>query len=164
MDITILSTWAQVAASVAVLATLVYLSIQIKQNVAMLQSESRRTLVENDRAAMLAFLENRDLMEALHNGDELSYQDQFRFSLMWLLDMRNREYEYFQYQAGVLDEAAWRSYQETIHLSFGRPRYRKWWEKVGRSATSPEFSKMVDGLIAGRPENSILEDLGTWDD
>ncbi|MDH3421003.1 MAG: hypothetical protein OEM78_16155 [Gammaproteobacteria bacterium] len=113
--------WAQVAASVEVLATLIYLSIQIKQNVAMLHSESRRALVENDRAALLTFLENRDLMEAL-KGDELSYQDQFRLSLMWLLDMRNREYEYLQYKAGVFDEAAWKSYQETIYLSFGRPR------------------------------------------
>jgi hypothetical protein len=30
----------------------------------------------------------------------------FRFNMMWIMNMRNREHEFFQYRAGVLDEDA----------------------------------------------------------
>ena len=162
MDTVLLSSWAQIAASIAVLVTLVYLSIEIKQTKALLHSESRQTLLENDRERILAFISHADLMEKLTQEDELSYQDQWRYSCLWILDMRNREHEYFQYRAGVLDKSAWLAYREIILLSMGTERDRYWWKKRGRNIFDPEFVEMVDALIKEAPYNSLRKDLGSW--
>jgi hypothetical protein len=159
-----LASWAQVVASIAVLATLVYLSIQTKQTNIMMQAETRQNLLENDVRSLLDFKDASGLMQKLRRSEQLTYEDQFRFSITWLVDMRNREFEYFQYKAGILDEETWQSYRTVILFSLGTKRYRKWWETIGRPAYSPGFAKMVDDLIEDAPENRLLESLGTWDD
>jgi len=156
--------WAQVVASIAVLSTLVYLSIQTRQTNIMMQAETRQNLLENDVRSILDFKDAAGLMQKLRRNETLTYEDQFRFSITWLVDMRNREFEYFQYKAGIWDEETWQSYRQVISFSLGAERYRKWWEKIGRPSYSPGFAQMVDDLIKDAPENRLLEELGTWDD
>lgn len=77
--------------------------------------------------------------------------------------MRNREHEYFQYKAGVLDEEAWKSYREVLRVSLGFERGRKWWQSVARDTFAPDFVKMVDEFIERSPEVNYIEALGTWE-
>ena len=164
MEAAEIALWAQVVASVAVLATLVYLSIQTRQTNLMMQAETRQNLLENDVRSILDFKDAAGLMHKLWKNQPLTYEEQFRFSLTWLVDLRNREFEYFQYKAGVLDAETWKSYRAVILYSYGPLRYRKWWEKIGRNGADPGFSKMVDDMLKDAPENHLLEELGTWDD
>ena len=159
-----IASWAQVVTSIAVLATLVYLSIQTKQTNIMMKSETRQNLLENDVRSILDFKDATGLMHKLWKNEELTYEDQFRFSITWLVDLRNREFEYFQHKAGILDDETWESYRAVILFSFGTLRYRKWWDKIGRSGVAPAFAQMVDDMIKDAPENHLLEELGTWDD
>ena len=107
MEAAEIALWAQVVASVAVLATLVYLSIQTRQTNLMMQAETRQNLLENDVRSLLDFKDATGVMQKLWNDEKLTYEEQFRFSITWLVDMRNREFEYFQYKAGILDEETW---------------------------------------------------------
>ena len=69
-------------------------------------------------------MSNADLFEKLSRTDKLAFQDQWRFSLQMILELRNREHEHLQYEAGVLDEETWRSYRDTIQVSLaGRSKY-----------------------------------------
>ena len=154
----------EILGAVAVVATLGYVAVQIRQNTAMLNSTARQSLVDNDRHSIAAVLEHPDLFEKLGKAEELSAQDQIRYSAIWILDLRNREFEFFQYKAGILDEAAWRSYQETLHYSFGTERDRRWWEKMGRESFDAEFVTMVDEFIREAPLNTFLQDMSNWED
>jgi hypothetical protein len=164
MAISILSTWAQIAASVAVLITLVYLTIQIRQNVSAFHSSSRLSLLENDREEFQHWLHSDDLLRKLARDEPLSFRDQFRFSCLWIMNFRAREYEYFQYRAGVLDEAAYRSYQMIIPMMLGKERYQRWWRKVGRNGFDAEFVSMVDDLMQRAPKSSFITDMGSWEE
>jgi hypothetical protein len=152
----------EIAGALAVIATLGYVAIQIRQNTAALNSSSRQALVDNDRYSLIAALENADLLEKLGREEPLSPQDQIRYTSIWVLDLRNRELEYFQYKAGALDEAAWTSYQQTLHYTFGTERDRLWWAKVGRESFDRDFVAMVDEFIADAPLNNLIRDMSSW--
>ena len=154
----------EIIGALVVVATLGYVAVQIRQNTAMLNSSARQSLVDNDRQSILAILDHTDLLEKLGKGEKLSAQDQSRYSLIWIMDLRNREFEFFQYKAGILDEAAWQSYQQTLHYSLGTERDRRWWDKVGRESFDTDFVKMVDKFIRGAPLNNLIQDMSNWED
>jgi hypothetical protein len=47
-------------------------------------------------------------------AEPLSEAVQYRLSFIFAIDIRNREFEYFQYQSGSLDEDTWQSYKYLI--------------------------------------------------
>ena len=158
-----IGTISEIVGAVAVVVTLAYLAIQIRQQNSMLQSTSRQALVENDRASIATALEHIELVTKLGNEEELTANEQAQISLLWIMDLRNREFEYFQYKAGSLDDAAWQSYYETLHYTFGTERMRRWWEIVGRESFDSEFTQLVDDFIKDSPTNNSIRDMSSWD-
>ncbi len=161
-----LEQWAyigEIAAAIAVIASLIYVAQQLKQNTELLRSGSRQALLNADQRALQLAFDNADLLETITKPEKMSFQDQWRFSAMWAIDMRNREHEYFQYKAGVLDEETWLSYRQVLYVNFGIERGRKWWNAVGRETFAPEFVAMVDDLIAKTQMRDFVTGLGDWD-
>jgi hypothetical protein len=78
--------------------------------------------------------------------------------------MRNREFEFFQYQKGFLDEETWQSYRSLILANHSTPRGRQWWEKMGRQTSHPEFAKMVDDMLKDAPVDELYDIAGSWDE
>mgnify|MGYP001820437114 CR=1 FL=1 len=95
---------AEIVAAMAVIASLIYLAAQMRQNNELLRSESRQALVTNDVTSLSANFQNADVFAKYIAGKSLSAEDQLRLSFMFALDLRNREFEYFQYTNGILDE------------------------------------------------------------
>jgi hypothetical protein len=95
--------------------------------------------------------------------EPLSQADQFRLSFIFAIDIHNREFEYFQYQSGSLDENTWQSYKYLILINHATKRGCIWWDTVGREIVNVEFAKMVDDMLAKTPENGTWEALGNWD-
>ena len=108
---------AEIIGVTIVVITLIYLAVQVRQGAHLMRSESRQALISNDHASVQIAIENVDLFEKLTKPEGLSFEDQWRFSNIWILDMRNREHEYFQYKAGVLDEETWQSYRQILRFS-----------------------------------------------
>lgn len=155
--------WLTLTANFAVVAGIIFLAIELRQNNELLLSESRQAAMSNDQAALLAGLDNVDIFVKWMSEDQLSVEDQYRLSMIFIVDLRNREFEYAQYLNGVLDEESWLSYRDVLLFNFTTPRGRKWWNKVGRNIPGTEFAAMVDELIEGSPVNSAMDQLGTWD-
>ncbi len=154
---------AQIIGPVVVIVSLVYVALQLRQNTEMLKSQSRQALLENDHRNVLTGIEYAEVFEALAKPEPLSFVNQYRFNMIWVMNMRNREHEYLQYKAGVLDEAAWLSYREIIGISFDSERRRKWWTSVGNQFFNPEFRQMVNEIIRDIPMNDTFTRFGTWD-
>ena len=158
-----LSYLAQIIGTIFIVASLVYVARQLHQNTEMLKSQSRQALLANDHKSLEGGIDHPELFEALAKPEPLSFQDQYRFNMMWIMNMRNREHEYFQYRAGVLDEAAWHSYREIIAISFDSERRRKWWTSIGNEFFDPEFKQMVNEIISDTPMNDTFTRFGTWE-
>ena len=154
---------AQIIGTVFVVASLVYVARQLNQNTEILKSQSRQALLTNDKVAIQIAIEGRDLYELLAKPDPLSFQDQFRLSMMLIMSLRDREYEFFQYKAGAVDEAAWLSYREIARLMLDSERKRRWWNKLGKNFFDPEFVAMVEEINANAPLDDTFTQFGTWE-
>ena len=154
---------AEVLGVIAILVTLIFLTFQLMQNNSLLRSESRKALLSNDQTSLLVALDHVDIFEKMTSPEELSHEDQLRLSWVYAIDMRNREFEYFQYREGVLDEAAWQSYREIILMNHATDRGRRWWETVGRTIFDSDFAESVDELLRDAPIDDRYEKLASWD-
>ncbi len=154
----------QIIGVVVVVATLIYLSVQVRQGARLLRSESRQALMNNDRDVLLAYLDNTELFGKMAGEEKLSHAEQWRFSVLWIINMRNREHEWFQYQDGVLDEKTWRAYRDIIRVTLGSPRRREWWDAWKNNGFDSDFVQMVDEFIGDPPSIDIMDQgFGHWE-
>lgn len=164
MELLQLNEWLTLAANLGVLIGIVFLIVEIKQNTALHKSDSRKALLSNDQTALLVALDHHDIFQKMSQPEKLSQADQYRLSFIYAIDIRNREFEYFQFQSGSLDENTWKSYRDLILMNHATERGRIWWEKVGREIVNQKFGEMVDQMLADHPTNEMWDALGNWDE
>ena len=156
--------WLTLIANLAVVGGIVFLAIEIRQNNEVLRSESRQTLVANDVTSLAANIEYADVFAKYAAGETLSAEEQLQMSFMFTLDLRNREFEYFQYVNGLLDEETWLAYRHVLVINHSSPLGRAWWDKVGRSIVDPEFTRLVDEILADAEPDDTYYRMSTWAD
>ena len=154
--------WLTLIANVAVVGGIVFLAIEIQQNNELLRSESRQTLVANDVTSLTVNLENADVFAKLVSKKELSTEDQLRLSFMYMLDLRNREFEYFQFTNGLLDEETWLSYRQVVLINHSTGLGKAWWDEIGRGIVDPGFAKLIDELLANAQPDDTYKRMATW--
>lgn len=149
-------------ANVAVVGGIIFLAIEIRQNNELLRSESRQALITNDVASLAANFQNADVFAKLVSDSDMSAEDQLRLSFMFALDLRNREFEYFQYINGLLDEQTWLAYRHVILINHSTGLGRTWWDEIGRSIVDPDFAKLVDKLLIDAEPDDTYKRMATW--
>ena len=152
----------EVIGAIAVVVTLVYLAAQIRQNNRLLSSGSRQALVANDVTSLSANIHFPEVFARYVSREPLSPEDQLRLSFMFALDLRNREFEYFQYVNGLLDEETWMSYRQVILINHSSKLGRKWWDQIGRSFVDPKFAEQVDDLLRSAKADDTYVLMSTW--
>ena len=158
---------AEIFGVIVVVVTLIYLSVQVRQGTELLRSESRQALVTNDLASLSANFNNADVFAKYVSGEELSAEDQLRLSFMFTLDLRNREFEYFQYANGLLDEQAWLAYRHVVLVNHSAGLGRSlpiWltrcWSMLSQTRPTnrwpPGPTIKPNGVCGGRPQGLPL--------
>jgi len=145
-----------------VVITLAYLAVQLRQNNELLRSESRQALVSNDLTSLSNNIDHADIFERYVSGIELTATDQLRLSFMFALDLRNREFEYFQFTNGILDEESWLTYRNVILINHSTGLGRKWWDEIGREFVDPGFAKQVDELLVNAEPDESYQRMKSW--
>ena len=153
---------AEILGVIVVVVTLIYLSVQVRQGTELLRSESRQALVTNDVTSLASNFQNADVFAKYVAGNEMSAEDQLRMSFMFALDLRNREFEYFQYTNGLLDEQTWLAYRHVILINHSTGRGRVWWDEIGREIVDPAFAKLVDKLLVDAEPDDTYKRMATW--
>jgi hypothetical protein len=151
MNWTMLSAVGGMLSSVGVLATLIYLAIQTRQNTASIQASTRQAILDADQKFLFCVVDDPGLI-LLRFKPELTDSDKIRLSAYWISFLRMRKNLWFQYQNGVLDEVTWQSYRRSI-TAMGNARFRTWWKNyvVARTAFDPTFITLVDEALASTP-------------
>ena len=159
-----LNEWLTLIANLAVVGGIVFLAVEIHQTPELLRSESRQALISNDLTSLTENVAYAGLFVKLASGEELSAEEQMQLSFIFTIDLRNREFEYFQYVNGLLDEETWLSYRLVIMINHSSERGRAWWDKVGRGIVDPEFGQLVDDLLENAEPDDTYERMSTWAD
>ena len=151
MELSLLE-WAALAdiiASLAVVISLIYVARQVRQGNLLARYQARQNMMEKDLDLLKMQTENPDITASLINP-EPTREDRLRLHSFLTGIMRQREWEWFQYHDGVIDEDVYRTYHEVIAIFLGKPDTRYWWNNVGRSGLNPEFVNEVDKLLEKR--------------
>ena len=122
---------AEITSSIAILVTLVFLVVQMQQNTAAIQAQTRDAIFLGTQDRISQYMANPDI--ALNEyKSELTDEEKIRFYWSQTMFYRARENDWFQYQSGVLNEDAWASYSVPLQLNLSSPNARKWWAYARR--------------------------------
>ncbi|MDD9888763.1 MAG: hypothetical protein OXU30_00295 [Gammaproteobacteria bacterium] len=154
----------EIIGALAVVATLAYLAVQIRQSNDLLRSESRQTLVSNDVTSLNANIDHSKTFAKYVTNECLSAEEQLQLGFMFTLDLRNREFEYFQYKNGLLDEETWLAYRHVIVINHSSELGKKWWNAVGRGIVDPTFAALIDDLLKNAEPDDTYVRMASWAD
>ena len=158
-----LGTIANLLSAIAVLATLIYLSRQVKQGNRLAKALARQRMVEQTNEELYTLANDASLRECFVKTTELSRDEQGKMHFFLIAAMRQREWEWFQHRDGVIVESVAKAYFGIIALHLGIPRTLHWWNTVGRIGFNPGFIVEVDALLANRQHTTYFEDLLSFD-
>jgi len=149
---------AEIISSIAILVTLIYLSIQTHQNLLATQASTRQTMITTDLETLKAGMDYSSTLNKMQNNEELSEDDRGKIEDWLIMLVRTREYQWFQYKNGLLDKQAWEAYLTGITINLSYPRTRAWWKLVAYQYFDHEFADEVNKYMADIP---IYEDFTT---
>jgi hypothetical protein len=150
----------QIAAAIAVVASLIYLAIQVRQSNAVSRAQTRQSMIQLAREEILSITPE---VYMAFISEEVTDEDKIRLHQWLMAMMRQREYEWLSRRDGVIDQEMVDAYAAVIPMLLGPDRARRWWTYHGTEhAFAPGFVSFVNGLLERIPYNDYLHSLDKW--
>lgn len=165
MNLEQLANLGEFVSGVAVIASLIYLAIQIRQNTQSVKSSTLATNTTN-WSSMLINMASDEKSEAYLNGimgkEDISAVHFLQFVLIARAMLVSFETQYYQFQNGALDKDIYLGYERACTdqmLVF--PGFQIVW-KITREGFSPAFGELVDKLISEIDEGDSFLLIQKW--
>jgi len=132
----------------AVIATLLYLAIQIRQNTKILRTSAEQTA--DPIAAIANIAQSPENAAVYHRGlanpKSLADEERTHFYLLMASSFYVLHQGYRAYQLGTQTEDTWQWQSRALQFYSIQPGVREWWSKQGKTLFAPEseFWKLVD--------------------
>ncbi len=156
MDWSAISGIAETVSAIGVIASLLYVGYQIRENtVAAERSNARQTASDHARV-ILSFVENEEMadlrLRGLDDLESLSTVERYRFDLGMSVWLETIEQAFADAQIGKFSEDLLVEYRNRLALIVDTPGGRLWWT-TRKSWLSPSFRNVVDRVLEeGTPE------------
>jgi len=145
-----LERWLTLVANLSVVAGIVFLAAQMRQNTQAIQSQTRDAITEKQitLSELLAQPEWVEIYErAQDDRDALTRYEGRIFSLMMSAIFREWENSFFQYDRGLFTEGDFDARRERWERELRRPASRRAWT-AQRETFSQTFRSEVDRIVA----------------
>ena len=144
----------EIVGASAVIATLIYLALQIKDSA----RAARSAAVTDATTAMQAFYQelgsnpqaSKLFLEGMTNPDSLSNEAEFQFVMLVHSAFLGFQRSFFLAQEGTLDVGLRDSIGTAVHAANHLPGTHFYWRQR-KSFFQPEFVDWVEGLLAREP-------------
>lgn len=164
MTLSDLSSIATAISAVAILASLVFVNIQVRQ-----AEKYQRALIQQERASRTADIAMHLMDPAfaeLHyrcmNGDANITDVELRQFLGYCrASFLGAEDSFFQYEESLLDEKAYVSFKSSLKILLVSPGMRAMWQMT-RDWYGPEFTAFMDALAAEAAGLPPVAQLAQW--
>lgn len=148
-------------ASIAVFITLIYLSRQIRQGNMHARAQVRQRMAEHEQQEL--YLMNTDLeIPKILAKDSLTGDEQLKLHLFLLSAMRQREWEWFQHNDGVISEEVYMAYHGVIVVHLSTEIARKWWTSIGSNGFNIDFINEVNTLLNKTPLSNYYKQMSSF--
>jgi hypothetical protein len=164
MTLSDLASIGSLISGVAVLISLIYLGLQMRQN-----SRHSQALIQQGRASRTMEILTRwaefdwsDGMEACMSGlPEVNPRDLRRFIALMRAYFVNYEDSFLQHREGLLEGVAFATVEAALRATMTGPGHRAAW-KVVRAAFDRTFQEYMDRVIAETTQASFTSTLDRW--
>ncbi len=128
MDLSIqeLGSLGEFVSAFAVLATLIYLAIQVRQNVKLTKASIRESRTAASQRVLFAIREDAEII--MKTG-ERTPAEELRLQQLYSAMFRDWEAYIYQKDQGLLDESEWLAIASAIRNSLKRELVRKIWDE-----------------------------------
>jgi len=148
----------EVVGAVAVLITLVYFAVQIRQNTRQIGDTTKALRLSSRDATQQAFSRWRHLVSGPETAElylrgctdyvSLSRSERFRFGVLLQDLLLSYEVLHQQIREELYEQGVWEQRQLPLLVKlFHQPGVRRWWEQ-NRVMFLPEFAIVIDGVAS----------------
>jgi hypothetical protein len=158
----------EIVGAAAVVFTLGYLAVQIRQSGNSSRQQSYNDLVTRRADFYNKMIESADVAEVViagGRGDKLDTVTAQRYTSAMLNYVSHFQDVYLQRERGLIEESVWRAERQYLAVMFGLPGFVAWWEPASQYFL-PEFVAYVKGI---EPIPVVIQDQasgkwihGTW--
>jgi hypothetical protein len=142
---------------IGVVASLVFVGLEIRQNTAMARGQTRQDLAALNQEYLLLRVTSPELSDLMSRAwmleGDLTGLEATRANWMMRLVLRRLENVYLQYSEGLVDESALNSYGLLANATFECARFSDFWvTRDERAVYDPEFVRFFEdrlGLPSG---------------
>ena len=156
MTLSELGALGELIGGVAVVVSLVYLAIQIRDSTKAARASRAQAVLSESQAFLRVIAADtpsaRVFRLGLADSGELSEDERVQFTAQLMMMFRNFENMFVQFQLRDRDDLAWQSGVASMERFVGFPGSQKFWSDRS-DAYTPEFRKAVDS-IRERPHAS----------
>ncbi len=145
-----LEAWAAIAeiiGAIAVVITLAYLAVQIRQNSSAIQSSNATTVHINTQNLAQAPMMDRELgdiiLRAVSGEEELSPPEKLAAYAWFYQFLKTGELAHQSYLHGELDQEYWEATMSFYRSYYQTPGFRTYWTER-KSAFTPDFRATVE--------------------
>ena len=167
MTLSDLASLGSFASSFAVMISLVYLALQVRQAERNQQANIRMGRANRTVQVMLTRSDPsvaRAWMKGMSGALDISEEELVQFQALCAAGLTSAEDSFYQHKEGLLNDAAFNSYVRGLKVTFSSPGMRAMWKRGGRRALGAEFVTFIDELILGIPlsRSSLYGGVADW--
>jgi hypothetical protein len=150
MDLQDIGALGEAIGGIAVIITLIYLALQIRQNTKAVRSNSFHAVTDSFNEINNLIAHDESLARIFRVGMEdlanLNEDELIRFSFMFMAPFRIFETIFYQYTNGTIDQRLWQAEKRSMQFLLSGPGSRAWWYRNPLSFT-PEFRQFIESEI-----------------
>ncbi len=142
-----LANMSEIIGATIVVVTLVFLTLQIRQNTKALRSASIQTALQAEIDIGSTIIENADVWDKVVTSAPLGRGAETRRAIgLYNLFMIETENRYHQHYSGYLASQSWEGRRGTLARMVALPVYKAWRSSVGGLSHSADFLELLDDL------------------
>ncbi|MBT5032380.1 MAG: hypothetical protein HOM55_08820 [Proteobacteria bacterium] len=142
----------EIVSSIAIVVTLVFLTVQMQQNTRAIEASARQGAANADAQQLIQVINHPEMAADI---SEMSDATVVKVHFNSILFMRNRENEWAQHKSGVMDDATWVRLRASTAYVLQDERMRNWWINGGNILFDPEFIAEVNAELQKTPVTNL---------
>ncbi len=152
MNWSAVSAVAELIAAIGVMATLVYLAIQVRGSTRVVSAQSRHALSDFVLRIAIFRAENADRLAKLESGADLTAGDRLFQYWSHVQLILHAETYFHHHELGLMPDGHWRGYVRYITAYMQSPGFTDVWQEVG-PGFSEDFVRWVETQLSGLRAN-----------
>lgn len=157
---------AEIIAAFAVVGSLIFVGVQMRQNTGALRASVSSEMMTNWVSVLAPMTNCTEFVDAAvkffgaQRPDELPQEAQTRLIAFWSTGMKNAEFSYYRFLAGEMDEGLWTGVKNGALQPFQFPPMREAIWPAIRVQCSPQFVSYIETSVKNGDHLKLEEAYG----